>query len=379
MEKAGGICSVNLSSKPVKVMFYHFIYPLSKYFFVFNVVHYITFRASCAFVMSFLVVVIFWNKTLKSLNSLKLIERIDMYGHISLEALHKGKKGTPTMGGVLIIFSILISTFLWARWDNQFIWYAISVVLSLGLVGLRDDFLKIKTGKGIKRSEKLFFQILIGCSLGIVLFVDKGFSVGITIPFVKKVIWNLGYFYILWVALVVVSTSNAVNFTDGLDGLAIGAVIVTCLVFALVSYVVGNIKFAHYLFLPYVSGVGELSVLCASMVGAGLGFLWFNAYPAQIFMGDVGALSLGGAIGAVAICIKQEFLLIIAGGIFVLEAISVLMQIISVKLIKKKIFKAAPLHHHLQLLGWPESKIVIRMWIASIIFAVFALMSLKLR
>ena len=360
-------------------MFYHLIYPLSRYISVLNVVRYTTFRAASAFVTSFILVIILWPMVVRRLKSLKIEERIDMYGHVHLEALHEDKKGTPTMGGVLVVISVFVSLLLWARWDNVFIWYSVFVIISLGLVGLKDDLSKIKFGKGMKRSEKLFFQIAIGLCLGLMLFSYRSSFSTLNFPFFKKLVVNLGIFYIFWVALIVVSTSNAVNFTDGLDGLAIGVVVINSFVFAILSYVAGHIKFSTYLFIPYIRGAGELSVLCSSIVGAGLGFLWFNSYPAQIFMGDFGALSLGGAIGAIAVFIKQEFILVIAGGIFVIEALSVLLQILSVRIFKKRMFKAAPFHHHLQLLGWPESKIVIRLWIIAVIFAVFALMTLKLR
>jgi len=360
-------------------MFYHLFYPLSKYFFIFNLARYITFRGASAFVTSFILVIFFWKKTERRLKTLKIEEKVDMYGHVRLTTLHGVKEGTPTMGGLLIVFSVFLSCLLWSRWDIKFTWYALLVMFLLGLVGLKDDLLKIKRGRGIKRSEKLFYQILIGLILGLILSVDKSISTVLDIPFFKQLVWNLSYFYIFWVSLVIVSTSNAVNFTDGLDGLAIGAVVTNCLVFAILSYIVGHVKFAQYLFIPYVKGAGELSILCTSMIGAGLGFLWFNSYPAQIFMGDVGALSLGGVIGAVAIFIKKEFILIFSGGIFVLEALTVVIQIFSVKIRGKKVFKAAPLHHHLQLLGWPESKIVVRLWIVCIMFAVLSLLTLKLR
>ncbi len=360
-------------------MFYHLIYPLSKYFFVLNVLRYITFRAASAFITSFLLIIILWPVIIKKLKRLKIEEKVNMYGNVSLGALHKNKKGTPTMGGVLIAVSVLISLLLWARWDNVFIWYAVFVIVSLSLVGLRDDLLKINSGRGMKRGEKLFFQTIIGLCLGLMLFLYRSSFSALSVPFLKNTVLNLGYFYIFWVALVIVSASNAVNFTDGLDGLAIGAIVVDSFVFALLSYIAGNIKISSYLLVPYIKGAGELSVFCASIMGAGLGFLWFNSYPAQIFMGDIGALSLGGAIGAVAVFIKQEFLLVIAGGVFVIEALSVLLQIFSIRMFKKRIFKAAPFHHHLQLLGWPESKIVVRLWILAVIFAALAVMTLKLR
>lgn len=360
-------------------MIYHIFYPLSKYFFFFNITKYITVRSGCAFVTSFLIIMLLWKFTVKRLERLRMIERIDMYGHIHLETLNAGKKGTPTMGGILIIFSICISTLLWARWDNYFIWLSLMVIVALGLVGLSDDFLKTKRGKGLTRWEKLFWQSVVGFLLGVLVVINKNLYTTLNFPFLKKLVIDLGCFYIFWVILMIVATSNAVNFTDGLDGLAIGTLIVNSFIFGLLSYIVGNIKFANYLFIPYIKEAGELSVFCFSLMGAGLGFLWFNFYPAEVFMGDVGALALGGAIGAVALCIKQEFLLFISGGLFVVEALSVILQISSVKLRGKKLFKAAPLHHHFQILGWKEPKIIIRFWIFSIICAVLALLTLKLR
>lgn len=360
-------------------MIYNIFYPLAKYFSIFNVTKYITFRGGCAFITSFLIIMLLWKFTLKRLKRLKIIERIDMYGHIHLESLHENKKGTPTMGGGLIIFSVITSTLLWGKWDNHFIWLSIMVMLALGVLGLRDDLIKIKKGKGLSRREKLFWQSLIGIFLGVLIVFNKEAATTLSFPFFKRVVVDLGYFYIFWVALMIISTSNAVNFTDGLDGLAIGALILNALFFALLSYLVGHFKFASYLFIPHVEGAGELSVLCLSLVGAGLAFLWFNSYPAQVFMGDVGALALGGVLGIIALFIKKEFLLIISGGLFGMEAISVILQIFSVRARGKKIFLAAPLHHHLQLLGWKEPKIIVRLWIVSIICTVVALLTLKLR
>ncbi|MFA5337675.1 MAG: phospho-N-acetylmuramoyl-pentapeptide-transferase [Candidatus Omnitrophota bacterium] len=360
-------------------MLYHILYPLSKYFFAFNVTKYITFRGGCAFITSFLLVMFFWRFTIKRLKRLQIIEKIDMYGHVHLESLYAGKKGTPTMGGVLIIFSILISTLLWVRWDNYFMWFTVFVMLALGAVGLFDDLQKTKTGKGFSRSKKLILQIIVGIILGVFVVLTKNLSTVLDVPFLKRVAIDLGYFYIFWAALIVISTSNAVNFTDGLDGLAIGAIIINSILFAFLSYLTGHIKFAHYLFIPFISGAGELSIICFSLVGAGLAFLWFNSYPAEVFMGDVGALALGGILGAIALFVKKEFLLVISGGLFVAEALSVILQILSVRLRGKKLFKAAPLHHHLQLMGWKESKIIIRLWIISIICAVASILTLKLR
>lgn len=360
-------------------MIYHLFYPLTKHFFIFNLTRYITFRSGCAFVTSFLIVMLLWKFTLKRLKRLKIVEKIDMYGHVHLESLYEEKKGTPTMGGVLILFSILVTTLLWARWDNCFVWLVMVVTISLGSLGVYDDFLKIKRGKGLSRGRKLFWQSLIGVLLGILVVLIKDFPTTWNFPFFKKIVVDLGYFYIFWAALMVVATSNAVNFTDGLDGLAIGALIGNSLIFGCLSYIVGHMKFANYLFIPYISGVGELTIFCFSLIGAGLAFLWFNSYPAEVFMGDVGALALGGAIGAIALLIKQEFLLFISGGLFVIEALSVILQMLSVKFRGKKLFKAAPLHHHFQMVGWKEPKIIIRFWIISIICAVLSLLTLKLR
>ncbi len=359
-------------------MLYYILYPLKEYFSLFNVVRYISFRGGCAFVCSFLIVMLSWRFVLPRLRRLQFIERVDMYGHVYLEALYQGKKGTPTMGGLLVIFSILVSTLLWARW-NVFIWVVIFTLSGLGLVGLRDDYLKTVKGKGLSRGKKLALQILIGMLVGLFMVGNKNISTRLDLPFFKNLVLDLGYFYLFWVILVLVAASNAVNFTDGLDGLAIGALITNALFFSFLSYLSGHIKFAQYLFIPYFREAPELVVFCLALAGAGLGFLWFNAYPAEVFMGDVGALSLGGALGIVALLIKKEFLLILSGGLFVLEALSVILQIASVKLRRKRVFRAAPLHHHFQLLGWKESKIIIRFWIFSIICCVLGLLTLKLR
>jgi len=362
-------------------MLYHLFYPLSKYSIVFNVLKYITFRSGCAFVTSFLLTFILWKqfKRMKLFDKFGFYERIDMYGHPHLENLHKDKKGTPTMGGLIIIISVIISVFIWMRWNIGFSWYTLIVMLFLGGVGFKDDLLKIKKGKGLSRGVKLVSQVFIGIVVGLIIYIRKDISTRIDLPFFKNMIIDLGYFYIFWASLVIVATSNAVNFTDGLDGLAIGGIISSSLVFAILSYVCGNIKFSHYLFIPYIKNAGELTILCSSILGASLGFLWYNCYPAEVFMGDTGALSLGGLLGAVALFIKKEFLLIICGGVFVVEALSVVLQIASVKIRGKKMFRAAPLHHHFQIRGIPEAKIIVRFWIIYAILAVVALLTLKLR
>jgi phospho-N-acetylmuramoyl-pentapeptide-transferase len=360
-------------------MFYYLLYPLSKYFILFNLFKYITFRSGASFITSFFLIFVLWRYTKNKFRRLKIEEKPDMYGHIHLQALHETKKGTPTMGGVLIVATVCVSTLLWAKVGVNFIGYSLLIMVLFALLGLRDDLLKIKRGQGLARREKLLCQIAIGVSVGLIICLDKSISTRIDLPFFKKLTYDLGYFYIFWSVLVIVATSNAVNFTDGLDGLAMGGIVTNSLVFAILSYISGHIAFSKYLFIPYIKDAGELTIMCASLLGAGLGFLWFNSYPAEIFMGDTGALSLGGVIGVIALFIKKEFLLIISGGLFVLEALSVVLQILSVKLRGKRLFKAAPLHHHFQLLGWPESKIIVRFWIISIMLGVLSLLTLKLR
>jgi len=360
-------------------MIYHLFAPLASLVPIFNVTRYITFRSGCAFITSFVFVLATWSYALEWLQKLHMTETIDMYGHKALEGLYAGKKGTPTMGGILIIVAVLFSTLLWARWDNVFIWLSIMTMVGLGALGFADDYLKTKTGKGLCRRDKLMGQILIGLIVGGLVVFNKDMSTTWDFPFFKKIAIDLGLFYIFWAALVIVATSNAVNFTDGLDGLAIGTLTINFFIFGILAYVSGNVKIAKYLFIPYVPGSGELAVLCFALLGAGLGFLWFNAYPAQVFMGDVGALSLGGVIGAIALLIKKEFLLFICGGIFVAEALSVVLQMIWINCFKKKLFKAAPLHHHLQLMGWKENKITVRLWIVAILCGVLTFLTLKLR
>lgn len=359
-------------------MFYHLLYPLKKYFFIFNVLKYITFRAGCAFITSFILIILLFKFTIKKFARSNIIEKIDMYGHIHLEEIYAQKKGTPTMGGILIILSVLFSSFIWGRWDNVLIWLVLVVFLGLGLLGAYDDFRKIKKGKGLSRKNKLIAQVMMGLLLAGLLLIND-FPPTLSFPFFKRAVISLGYFYILWVVLVIIASSNAVNFTDGVDGLAIGAVIANAFIFSLFSYLAGNFKFSQYLFIPYIPGAGEIAVFCLALAGAGLGFLWYNCYPAEVFMGDVGALSLGGVLGAVAIIIKKELILIISGGLFVFEAISVILQMFFIKRYKRKLFKASPFHHHLQLLGWKEPKIVVRLWIVVILLGAISLLTLKLR
>jgi phospho-N-acetylmuramoyl-pentapeptide-transferase len=298
-----------------------------------------------------------------------------------LHDLHKSKQGTPTMGGVMILLAVFLSTLLWAELNNRYILLVLFATAWLGLTGFMDDYLKHirKCSKGLTAASKFTSQILLGLFLGITLYMMPLHTTRLDIPFLKDMWVELGVFYILFVIIVITGSSNAVNLTDGLDGLAIGCVVFTAIAFSILCYVTGNIKFSNYLLIPFIKGSAELTIFCASIIGAGLGFLWFNCYPAQIFMGDVGALSLGGALGLVALLIKKEMLLVIVGGIFVAEALSVILQVVCFKLTGKRIFKCSPLHHHFQFLGWQENKIIVRFWIVASILTLLTLVTLKIR
>ena len=318
---------------------------------------------------------------IRQLDRLKVGETIRRKHVPALYPLHAGKEGTPTMGGVLILAAIIISTLLWADVFNRYILLALASILWLGIVGFIDDRIKLssKSSRGLRAFTKLTGQAIFGLFVGIYLLYGLRVEGILEIPFFKNLLVNLGYFYIFYVALVIVASSNAVNITDGLDGLAIGCVVMAALAYSIMSYVTGHIDFSDYLKIFYIPGSGELAIFCAAIAGAGLGFLWFNCYPASIFMGDTGALALGGAIGTVAILIKKELLLVLVGGVFVIEALSVILQVASFKTRGKRIFKMAPLHHHFQLKGWPESKVIVRFWIIAGIFAILSLATLKLR
>lgn len=330
---------------------------------------------------AFILSLIFGPFVIRKLKELKIGEKITKQDSLRLDELNNHKKDTPTMGGILIIGVILISTFLWADITNRFIVVVIFSMIWLGVTGFIDDYLKQikKRAKGLSPAAKLTSQIVLGLIIGVVLLLYFQGSVKLDIPFLKNVSLDLDGLYIIFVILVIAGSSNAVNLTDGLDGLAIGIVVMVVIAFSVLCYVTGNIKFSEYLFIPFIKGSGELTVFCASILGAGLGFLWFNCYPASVFMGDVGSLALGGAIGTVALLIRQEMLLIIVGGIFVLEALSVILQIASLKLTKKRIFKIAPLHHHFQFLNWPENKVIVRFWIVASFLALLTIITLKIR
>jgi len=296
---------------------------------------------------------------------------------------HLQKVGTPTMGGLMILISVCISTLLWADVSNPYVWYAMIVMVGYGLIGFADDYLKLtkRNTKGLSGKLKILGQLAFGviATLGIMAALPDGISTHVAPPFFKDVLINLSWFFIPWSLLVIIGASNAVNLTDGLDGLAIVPVAVAAACFGLIAYLVGRVDFAAYLYLPYVPGASELSIICGALIGGAMGFLWFNAPPAAIFMGDTGSLAMGGLLGAIAVMTKNEFVLAIVGGLFVLETVSVIVQVASFKLTGKRVFAMAPLHHHFEKKGWSEPTIVIRFWIIAVILALVGLATLKLR
>jgi phospho-N-acetylmuramoyl-pentapeptide-transferase len=294
---------------------------------------------------------------------------------------HLKKQGTPTMGGILILASICISTLLWSDLSNELVWLVLGVMVSFGFIGWLDDYLKIskKNSKGLSEGRKLFLQTIFTVATVSVVFGVLKMDTHLNVPFLRTMSLDLGWFYCVFAWFVLVGTSNSVNLTDGLDGLAIGPIISTSLTFAILTYLAGHARLAEYLYIPYVKDAGELSIFCTAIVCAGMGFLWFNTYPAQVFMGDVGALALGAALGTVALLTKNELLLVLVGGIFVMEAVSVITQRISYKTRRKRIFRMAPIHHHFELSGWAEPQVTVRFWIISVVLAMLGLATLKLR
>ena len=364
----------------------YYLHHLSDRFIGFNVFLYVTFRAIAAAVTAFLLTLIFGNFVIRILIALKLGQPIRGAAEVHrLAELHGGKQGTPTMGGVLVIGSVFVSSLLWARLDNRFVWLVLFCMVYLGALGFADDYLKVtkKKSDGISGRIKLVFQIALALIVTAVFLSSPLLEVqarALYVPFVKSpVIANMGWFTFVFFLLVIVGSSNAVNLTDGLDGLAIGCTVTVAFAYALLSYAAGNFRIAEYLQVPFYPFAGELTVVCSALIGAGLGFLWFNCFPAKVFMGDTGSLSIGGMIGVVAICCKQELLLVVVGGVFVIEAVSVILQVMSFKLTGKRIFVMSPLHHHFELTGWKENTVIVRFWILSIIFALLGLATLKLR
>jgi phospho-N-acetylmuramoyl-pentapeptide-transferase len=356
---------------------YYFLFPLASAYSGFNVFRYITFRAAMAALMALVVSFILGPWLIRVLTAKQIGQQIRDDGPAS----HSVKAGTPTMGGALIIVALLAATLMMADITNLYVLLALLATVGAGAVGFADDYLKLtrKTSKGLSPRAKLLGQFTVAFVVAAVLYEVPRFSTEISIPFVKNFRPDLGVFYVPFAMLVIVGTSNAVNLTDGLDGLAIGPVMIAAGTYGMIAYLTGNAIYADYLQIPYVAGVGELTVFCAAVVAAGLGFLWYNAYPAQMFMGDVGSLALGSALGVVAVLTKHEVLLIILGGVFVVEALSVIFQVLSYKLRRKRVFLMAPIHHHYEMKGWKETQIIVRFWIISFICAVIALSTLKLR
>ena len=351
-----------------------------------NVFSYITFRAICAGITAFLISVIFGNFVIRKLISLKFGQPIRTAAEVhKLHELHGSKKGTPTMGGILLIGSIVISTLLWAKPENPFVWLVLFSAVFLGGIGFYDDWLKVtkKSSDGISSRLKFFLQCLLAGIFTLFFLTNPKLSATaqqLFIPFFKEpLLLGMGVLTFIFYLLVIVGTSNAVNLTDGLDGLATGCTATVAATYAVLVYVAGNIKTATYLQVPFVPYAGELAVLCVALLGACLGFLWWNAHPARVFMGDTGSLAIGGMLGAVAICCKQELLLVIVGGVFVMEAMSVILQVASFKTTGRRIFKMSPIHHHFELSGWKENTVIVRFWILSVLFALLGLATLKLR
>jgi len=359
-------------------MLFHLLYPLHTKFSVFNVFRYITFRTIYASLTAFLICFLLGPWVIRRLKQMQIGQYIREDGPES----HFEKAGTPTMGGTLILFSIAVSTLSWTNLTNYYVWIVLMVTIAYGVIGFVDDYLMQikKQSKGLSVRNKFLMQGIMAITTGILVYLCPDFNTCVTIPFFKKISPDLGWGYIFFAAIVIIGTSNAVNLTDGLDGLAIGPVIIAAVTYMLFAYVAGHVRIAEYLQINYVSGCGEITIFCGVIAGAGLGFLWFNTYPAQVFMGDVGSLSLGAGLGTVAVITKQEILLVLVGGLFVIEALSVIFQVGFFKMTNgRRIFKMAPLHHHFELKGWPEPKVIVRFWIIAIALALISMSTLKLR
>jgi len=365
-------------------MLYYLFNPYGAGLVSFHLFRYITFRGALAAMLAFLFCTLLSPWFIARLRRNQLIDDVSEPDSEKLDELRKGKQGTPTMGGLLVIGSVVLSTLLCADLTNFYVIVALFVTISLTGLGFLDDYVKLHQGnsQGMSGWAKLSFQVLLGLLVGFILcrhLAGKDYATAIYFPFLKNLSLELGFLFVFWVALVLAGTSNAVNLTDGLDGLAAGCVAIAAIAFAAISYVIGRVDFTTYLMLKYIPNAGELSIFCAAIGGAALGFLWFNCYPAAVFMGDTGSLPLGGAIGAVAVMLKQEMMLLLVGGIFVAEALSVLVQVLWYKHSGKRIFLCAPLHHHFQFKGWSEMKVVVRFWIVAALLALLALATFKVR
>lgn len=359
-------------------MLFKFLYPFHIDFTFLNIFRYITFRTIYGGLTAFLICFILGPFVIKKLSQMQIGQIIQTDG----PQTHLGKQGTPTMGGILILFSIFVSTVLWGNLSNHYVNIVLLSLILFGFIGFIDDYLMVvkKRNMGFTAKAKFSIQILFALIISYLIYICPDFNSTLTIPFLKDVSPDLGIWYIPFASLVIVGTSNAVNLTDGLDGLAIGPYIVASVTYMFFAYVAGHIQIADYLHVRHIAFAGEISVICGTLAGAGLGFLWFNAHPAQVFMGDSGSIPLGGILGTIAVITKQEILLLIVGGLFVMEAMSVILQVGYFKLTKgKRIFRMAPLHHHFELKGWPESKVIVRFWIISITLALISLSTLKIR
>lgn len=359
-------------------MLYHLLYPLHDTFVAFNVFRYITFRTFAALFTSMMIYFLFGRYLINYMRRKQFWQAIRDDGPVQ----HLNKGSTPTMGGILILLAVVFSTLMWARLDNSYVFLVIGVAIAFALIGFIDDYIKVilRDSHGLRARYKFPLQVGVGFAAGLILFDGMGFDTHLAVPFFKSIYPMLGVTtFVILAMFVIVGTSNAVNLTDGLDGLVAGPAIMSFLAFAILSYTSGHIKIASYLSVPFIPGAGELTVICGAVIGALIAFLWYNAQPADIFMGDVGALPLGAMLGTIAVITKNELLLLIIGGIFVLETVSVITQVISFKLTGKRIFKMAPLHHHFELKGWKESKVIVRFWIIALILALLSLTTLKLR
>ncbi|MBI4682458.1 MAG: phospho-N-acetylmuramoyl-pentapeptide-transferase [Nitrospirae bacterium] len=360
-------------------MLYKLIYSFHELYSPLNVFRYITFRAALAVITALLIHFLLAPWIIKKLRKVSFTQ----YERDDGPKTHLHKAGTPTMGGILIILSVLASVLMWGDLSNKFILIMMLAITGYGCIGLADDYLKVikKDSKGLKGWYKFTLQIVLAMAIGLLFYHDPNdlYVAKLSIPFFKKWLIDLGWFYIPFSILVIVGSSNAVNLTDGIDGLAIGLVGIACLANGALVYISGHAGFSQYLHVLHLPGVGELTVFCGAMFGASLGFLWYNSYPAEIFMGDVGSLGLGGALGTLAVITKQEIVLAIVGGIFVIETFSVMIQVASFKMTGKRVFKMAPIHHHFEAKGWPEPKVIVRFWIIGIILALLSLTTLKVR
>ena len=352
---------------------------LSEFYSPFSVVKYLTLRGIFSVITALVICWVLGPRVIRLLNSLQMGQAIRSDGPQS----HLSKAGTPTMGGALILLAIFISTLLLANLENQYVWVVLGVTFSFGLIGWVDDYRKVvqKNPRGLPAKWKYFWQSLFGLAAALYLFYTASSTeeLALIVPFFKNVAINLGPLYILFTYFVIVGTSNAVNLTDGLDGLAILPTVLVGGALGVMAYLTGNYQFATYLHIPFISGAGELLIFTGALCGAGLGFLWFNTYPAMVFMGDVGSLALGAALGVIAVIIRQEIVLAVMGGVFVVETVSVILQVASFKLTGKRIFRMAPLHHHYELKGWPEPRVIVRFWIITVVLVLLGLATLKLR